>query len=338
MLASPLHTTLLIILAVLATMAAEIYDPLNVFCGSASCYDVLKINRNATGKEVKKAFRQLSLSLHPDKNKEENATENFRVINKAFQVLSGNESRPLFDYYLDHPRDYFKVSGEHYIRNVPYSDVRIVFTVVILLISWFMHVMQNQKHERAVKFLYSATLNNLGVKNGGSKQTLELYRRASDRYDKEVRALKAKGDKSVGKGRMIKDPLFKEIVDQVVSEVKIEGGHRKPHWKDSFAVQVLIFPYTLVVWSNNYYRRYISSAPLPESEQYEIAAQKVGLGTWEEMSQDDRAGLVKRKIWLRESYDRWISEREELRQKKMGSKKSIRKGRQSGDEDVEVSD
>lgn len=49
------------------------------------------------------AFRKMSLTQHPDKNKEANATEVFRLVSKAYEVLTGNESRPLFDYYLAHP-------------------------------------------------------------------------------------------------------------------------------------------------------------------------------------------------------------------------------------------
>lgn len=45
----------------------------------------------------------MSLTQHPDKNKEANATEVFRLISKAYEILTGNESRPLFDYYLAHP-------------------------------------------------------------------------------------------------------------------------------------------------------------------------------------------------------------------------------------------
>lgn len=56
------------------------------------------------------AFRKLSLTHHPDKSREKNATEVFRRISKAFEVLSGNESRELFDYYLAHP----KVSDQYY--------------------------------------------------------------------------------------------------------------------------------------------------------------------------------------------------------------------------------
>jgi DnaJ-class molecular chaperone len=84
--------------------SSEIYDPRNIFCGSINCYDVLGLNRSATLKDIKKAFRVLSLTKHPDKNKDDNATEQFKSITKAHEVLGSNESRTLFDYYLDHPK------------------------------------------------------------------------------------------------------------------------------------------------------------------------------------------------------------------------------------------
>lgn len=76
----------------------------NIFCGSQNCYDILGVPVNSTIKDIKKSYRKLSLTHHPDKSKDANATENFRFITKAFEVLTGNESRPLFDYYLAHPR------------------------------------------------------------------------------------------------------------------------------------------------------------------------------------------------------------------------------------------
>ena len=132
------------------------------------------------------AYRKLSLAYHPDKNKEENATEVFRLISKAYEVLESNESRSLFDYYLNHPRDYFKVSGQHYFRNLPKSDVRIILVIVVLLISLFQYHYQMSKYQRVFKFLYTATLNNLNEKQGGTKQTVELYNRSVEAYDKAV--------------------------------------------------------------------------------------------------------------------------------------------------------
>jgi hypothetical protein len=108
-----LFLVLLAVIAVFPSSAAEdgggsgsgkIYDPAYIFCGSENCYDVLRIDRTATAKDVKKAYRRLSLTHHPDKSKEENATKVFQLISKAYEVLDTNESRALFDYYLDHPR------------------------------------------------------------------------------------------------------------------------------------------------------------------------------------------------------------------------------------------
>lgn len=74
-----------------------------------------------------------------------------------------------------------------------------------------------------------------------------------------VREGKASGDKSAGKTKMQKDPLFAKFVDKVVREVQIEGGSRKPTWQDLFAVQLAYLPYYVYLWAEKYHRRYISS-------------------------------------------------------------------------------
>jgi len=205
----------IIVFIILHLSSCEIYDPVNIFCGSISCYDILGVQRTADLKSIKKAYRRLSLTEHPDKSKAANATEVFRKISKAYEVLMGNESKALFDYYLDHPRDYFKVSGHHYMKNLPKSDVRLVFTIVLLLISWFFHTIQYQKYEKAIKFLKNAITNNLNLKNGGTKQTMDLLKRATDMYNDKIKQMKSDGDKSAGKIKMQKDPLFLQVVDEV---------------------------------------------------------------------------------------------------------------------------
>lgn len=228
-------------------------------------------------------------------------------MSKAYEVLTGNESRPLFDYYLAHPRDYYKVSGQHYYQALPKADVKLVLIVVVALISWLMHSVQAGKHARAVNYLKTATLGNLPLKAGGSKQTMELYRRASELYDEQRRA---RGDKK-GSGKK-DDPHFLKCVDQVVGEVQIEGGYRKPVWRDLFAYQLLISPYTLYLWGARYHRRYVSSAPLGEEDRMEMARDRIGLGAWEEMSSEERAKFIAMEIWKDEVFDKWTAEQEAL--------------------------
>jgi curved DNA-binding protein CbpA len=64
-------------------------------------YRVLKINRNASKNEIKKAFRKLALELHPDKNKHPNANQMFIELNEAYLILTDNEAKVKYDKEYD---------------------------------------------------------------------------------------------------------------------------------------------------------------------------------------------------------------------------------------------
>ena len=60
-------------------------------------YEVLEIPRTANEEDIKKAFRRKALQFHPDRNREEGATERFKEINEAYQILIDPESRTRYD-------------------------------------------------------------------------------------------------------------------------------------------------------------------------------------------------------------------------------------------------
>lgn len=62
-------------------------------------YKVLGVPRNASGEEIKRAFRKLAFQYHPDHNKESGAEDKFKEINEAYQVLSDPEKRSSYDRY-----------------------------------------------------------------------------------------------------------------------------------------------------------------------------------------------------------------------------------------------
>jgi len=63
-------------------------------------YEILQVNRDATGAEIKKAYRKLAIRYHPDKNPgDEEAEEMFKRINEAYGVLSDEEKRGIYDRY-----------------------------------------------------------------------------------------------------------------------------------------------------------------------------------------------------------------------------------------------
>ncbi|CAM9885116.1 unnamed protein product [Lampetra planeri] len=62
-------------------------------------YEVLGAARNASDEELKKAYRRLALQWHPDKNADnvEEATETFKLIQAAYDVLSDAQERAWYD-------------------------------------------------------------------------------------------------------------------------------------------------------------------------------------------------------------------------------------------------
>ena len=63
-------------------------------------YDILGVSRDASDTDIKKAFRQLALKHHPDRNPgDTHAEERFKAINEAYAALSDPDRRAQYDRY-----------------------------------------------------------------------------------------------------------------------------------------------------------------------------------------------------------------------------------------------
>mgnify|MGYP001271614143 CR=1 FL=1 len=61
-------------------------------------YALLGVPRTATPEEIKKAYRRLARKYHPDVNPgDEEAEEKFKEISLAFDILSDEKKRALYD-------------------------------------------------------------------------------------------------------------------------------------------------------------------------------------------------------------------------------------------------
>ena len=65
-------------------------------------YKILGVNRNASEKEVKRAYRQLARKYHPDINPGDKSAEaKFKEINEAYEILSDADKRKKYDQFGD---------------------------------------------------------------------------------------------------------------------------------------------------------------------------------------------------------------------------------------------
>ncbi|MEK7565757.1 MAG: DnaJ C-terminal domain-containing protein [Patescibacteria group bacterium] len=62
-------------------------------------YQILGVSKNASDAELKSAYRKKALEWHPDRNKTSGATEKFKEINEAYEVLSNPQKKQTYDQF-----------------------------------------------------------------------------------------------------------------------------------------------------------------------------------------------------------------------------------------------
>lgn len=61
-------------------------------------YSILEVSEKATAEEIKKAYRNLAIKYHPDRNKEAGAEDKFKEIASAYETLGDPKKKEQYDY------------------------------------------------------------------------------------------------------------------------------------------------------------------------------------------------------------------------------------------------
>ncbi|KAI5067812.1 hypothetical protein GOP47_0018340 [Adiantum capillus-veneris] len=73
-------------------------------------YEILGLKKDCTAEELRKAYKKISLKVHPDKNSAAGAEEAFKHVSKAFAYLNDESSRAMYDQHG--PEDPHKLSRQ----------------------------------------------------------------------------------------------------------------------------------------------------------------------------------------------------------------------------------
>ncbi|EEE62392.1 dnaJ protein ERDJ3B precursor [Oryza sativa Japonica Group] len=77
-----------------------------------SYYDVLQVPKGASEDQIKRSYRKLALKYHPDKNpNNEEANKRFAEINNAYEILTDQEKRKIYDRYGEEGLKQFQAQG-----------------------------------------------------------------------------------------------------------------------------------------------------------------------------------------------------------------------------------
>ena len=131
-------------------------------------YEILGISETATAAEIKKAFKQLALQYHPDKNPSQAAEQQFKTINEAYQILSNPTKRYYYDQTFRTRTFEEEVpppktdSSKSYAYKPPISDWKIggIFFAVFLLLLAALPLFSYLEIERDFEIVADAIRNN----------------------------------------------------------------------------------------------------------------------------------------------------------------------------------
>ncbi|KAF7244645.1 hypothetical protein EYD10_09232 [Varanus komodoensis] len=289
-----------------------------LYCGKLVCYDVLGVSRDASKAEIARAYRQLALRYHPDRQREpdpdgrgvEGAQEKFLLIATAYETLKDEETRKDYDYMLDHPEEYYSHYYHYYSRRLaPKVDVRIVILVTVCAISVFQFFSWWSSYNEAINYL----------------ATVPKYRIQATEIARQQGLLNRAKEK--GKNRRSKEEIRKEeeeIIKGVIkNKIDIKGGYQKPQIYDILLFQIILAPLYLCKYIAWYcwwiYSFNIKGQEYGEEEKLYIIRKymKMSQSQFDTLEDQQKETFLERQLWIKENYEVYKQEQEEELKKKM---------------------
>lgn len=254
-----------VILSVLVVLALCLTLSAGHFCGDDNCFELLKVTRKATKAEIRRSYRRLSQTMHPDKRPGvEGAVEEFRRIGAAYETLLDDAKRAKYEDFMDNPLKYpeFLTPKYHY---APKTNGGIVFVLLIGLFT-AMHWLQ-----------MNYAFNSMKVR---AKESVEFKRKVS----KLVKQKLAPNKESAA-----------DMIDLYIGP--------EPHWTNLFIVQAAyIIPVKAAkyaMWSIAWTLKYklLKKEKSPEDKLYLVQKNmQLDQAAWDAIGEDEKKEFIELKL------------------------------------------
>eukprot|EP00108_Taenia_solium_P006732 TsM_000788000 transcript=TsM_000788000 gene=TsM_000788000 len=279
-----------------------------IYCGKRSCFDVLRVSRDADITAIQRAYRSLAKEFHPDRQKSAEkkvkSEEAFRLIATAYEILRDSEQRQEYEYMLDHPTEMYYHYYRYYKRRYsPKIDVRLVFLSTILVLSAIQYISQRTKHSQALTYL---------VHDPKYRTRAKELAIAAKRFhiDKQ----------KVGR-RLTRDEVKiheEAVIRSIIAEnFELRGDCGPPSIRNTLVVQLIVLPYHIVHfcwWALRWIVLFtILRRPYgPEEKEY-LTRWRLGYNQtrWDSLDEESRAYYNRLELWRRENLKAYREDMEE---------------------------
>ncbi|XP_013192916.1 dnaJ homolog subfamily C member 25 homolog [Amyelois transitella] len=276
-----------------------------IYCGKTNCYEVLGVTREATKNEIARSYRQLAKKHHPDLHRtpesKKEAEEKFKEIATAYEILRDDEERADYDYMLDNPQEYYAHYYRYYRRRMaPKVDVRIVIAVTITIISVIQYYSAWSKYDTAIKYF----------------MTVPKYRnKALEIAKAEIKEQQGKKNKkSKAEQKEEQDRIIRRVIEE---NMDIKGAYAKPEIVDILWIQLIILPYTIVVYIYWYLRWFwkftLLKQPYGEEEKMYLIRKymKLGKHQFDALEDKEKQEFLEEELWVKENFKAWKEVKDE---------------------------
>lgn len=294
-----------------------------LYCGLENCYDVLGATRDSNREDLTKLYRTLARKYHPDRffnaDEKASATEKFRLIATAYEVLKDDESRKDYNDMLDDPEHYYRHYYRYY-RRVYATKVEAHWVIIGLItaISLFQHYVMHSRYKGALD--YCCTLPKYRFK------AQELAKQQGLLPISEKRSTKgsSSGKRSRHKSKEEIREQEERVIRQVISDNMDIRGVARPDTKNILWVWIFMLPITIyryIAW----YVRWVYLFDIKGMEygrEEKIYLMSKNLGTDQERLDlvSDIDSLLKQELWDKEKFKVWKKKKDDEIRKELASK------------------